>query len=320
MVAARLAAQVHETVTARQEPWLELAVDAPSELAEVLAATLGEMADGIELRDPGTLLRAAPGRTIVVAHIDPERRAEALAAIDETVTRAREAGVAAGDVAVRERSAHEDEWRDVWKQFFRATRVGRSFIVRPSWDPGSVADGDRVIDLDPGRAFGTGGHATTRLVIRLAEAVADQRAESGGASIARFLDLGCGSGILSIAAARLWPDAAGVAVDVDPEATACSLENLARNRVPTVEVRTGGVDVLHDESPFDVVLANIQADVLGRIAGDLHRLVAPGGTVILSGLLTGDADPISAVYSLAGFAPVSRLDDEEWTGLSLQRR
>jgi len=307
-------------LSGRHESWLELAVDAPSELAEVLAATLGEMADGIELRDPGTLLRAAAGRTIVVAYIDPDGRADALAAIEETVARAREAGLPTGDVAVRERSAHEDEWRDVWKQFFRATRVGRSFIVRPSWDPGSVADGDRVIDLDPGRAFGTGGHATTRLVIRLAEALADDRASRDGSPVTRFLDLGCGSGILSIAAARLWPGAAGVAVDVDPEATACSLENLARNRVSTVDVRTGGVDVLDGDGPFDVVLANIQADVLGRIAADLHRLVAPGGTVILSGLLTGDADPISAVYSSAGFAPVSRLDDEEWTGLSLQRR
>src|SRR6185295_11405460 len=107
------------------------------------------------------------------------RRAEALEAVEDTIARAGEAGLPTGDVAVRERSAHEDEWRDVWKQFFRATRVGRTFIVRPSWDPGSVADGDRVIDLDPGRAFGTGGHATTRLVIELCETLADERARDG---------------------------------------------------------------------------------------------------------------------------------------------
>lgn len=264
------------------------------------------------------MLRAPAGRAIVVAHVDPERRAEALGAVEETIARAGESGLAT-DVVVRERAAHEDEWRDVWKQFFRATRVGRTFIVRPSWDPGAVADGDRVIDLDPGRAFGTGGHATTRLVIRLAEDVAAARA-ARGAAVERFLDLGCGSGILSIAAARLWPDAAGVAVDIDPEATACSLENLARNQITTVDVRTGGIEVLPDAAAFDVVLANIQADVLGRIAADVLRLVRPGGAVILSGLLGGDADPVSAVYSSAGFALVSRLDDDEWTGLSLQRR
>ena len=110
--------------------------------------------------------------------------------------------------------------------------MGRTFVVRPSWDPGDVADGDRVIDLDPGRAFGTGGHATTRLVIALAE-------EVEGRPCARFLDLGCGSGILSVAAARLWPAARGLAVDVDAEATACARENFERNRVTTVETCTG---------------------------------------------------------------------------------
>src|SRR4029079_7691803 len=107
------------------------------------------------------------------------------------------------------------------------TRIGRTFVVRPSWDPGDVASGDRVIDLDPGRAFGTGGHATTRLVIALAEEVEAR-------PVRRFLDLGCGSGTLASAAARFWSRAAGLAVDVDPEATACAAENLERNRVTTV--------------------------------------------------------------------------------------
>ena len=99
--------------------------------------------------------------------------------------------------------------------------------MRPSWDLESVtaAPADRMIDLDPGRAFGTGGHASTRLAIALAERSASE-APPGG--VGRFLDLGCGSGILSIAAARLWPDAEGLAIDNDPEATACTQENLDR--------------------------------------------------------------------------------------------
>src|SRR5204862_6581188 len=144
---------------------------------------------------------------------------------EEACANARGAGLPVDPVVVRRREAHEDEWRDVWKKYFKATRVGRTFIVRPSWDPGDVADGDRVIDLDPGRAFGTGGHATTRLVLTLAE-------EVEGRPVSRFLDLGCGSGILSVAAARLWPRAAGLAADVDPQATACAAQNLARKRVP----------------------------------------------------------------------------------------
>src|SRR5262249_48920397 len=154
----------------------------------------------------------------------PERIEELEREIAAVCGRAREAGLAVDPVEVRRREAHEDEWRDVWKKYFRATRVGATFVVRPSWDPGDVADGDRVIDLDPGRAFGTGGHASTRLAIALAEPLADRP------SPLSFLDLGCGSGILAIAAARLWPAARGLAIDVDPEATECARENLDRNR------------------------------------------------------------------------------------------
>src|ERR1019366_4128638 len=148
----------------------------------------------------------------------------------------RGSGLPVDPVTVRERQADESEWRDVWKQFFRATRVGRRFTVRPSWDPGPAPVGELVIDLDPGRAFGTGAHPSTRLAIALAEEVQAKEPRIG-----RFLDLGCGSGILSIAAARLWPEAAGLAVDNDPEATACSGENFARNQV-RMAIMTGTLD------------------------------------------------------------------------------
>ena len=186
--------------------------------------------------------------------------------------------------------------------------MGRTFIVRPSWDPGTIADGDRVIDLDPGRAFGTGGHATTRLVIALAEEVEER-------PVARFLDLGCGSGILAVAAARLWPRARGLAVDIDPEATACADENLERNHVTTVETRAG--TLADAPGPFDVVLANIQADVLLPLAPELVAVLAPGATLVLSGLLTDAAPPVLGAYLAAGLTLEARRDEDEWTALRL---
>jgi len=306
--------------SARPTSWIEIAVDLPAELADLMATVLQDLADGgIELRDAGTLLKAAPGRSVVVAHVIPELRAEALETIAETTSRARAAGLATDGVAVSERASHEDEWRDVWKQFFRATRVGRSFIVRPSWDPGAITTEDRVIDLDPGRAFGTGGHATTRLVIRLAEELErEPRPPETGSPVRRFLDLGCGSGILSIAAALLWPGATGLAVDVDPEATACTEENLERNHVTTVTVATGDLSVA-GVSTFEVILANIQADVLLPLAPALHGRVAPGGHAILSGLLSKDVPAIVDAYTAAGFALRQREDDDEWSGLTFRR-
>src|SRR5262245_42311543 len=197
-----------------------------------MADAVGELTQGVEIRDGDTIIRAGAGRAVIVAQCAPEAEAEVLAEIEAAAGRMKEAGVAVDPLSVRSRQAHEDEWRDVWKQYFRATRVGRRFFIRPTWDPGAPAPGDRIIDIDPGRAFGTGGHASTRLCLVLAEEV-ERR------PVRRFLDLGCGSGILSIAAARLWPDAGGLALDNDPEAVACAAENLVRNHVGAVEARAG---------------------------------------------------------------------------------
>jgi ribosomal protein L11 methyltransferase len=267
---------------------------------------------GVELRDSGTLLSTAAGRTAVIALCKPEDRDFLLAAAAEALATARASGLVVDPVAVRERAADESEWRDVWKQFFRATRVGRRFTVRPSWDPGPAAAGEFIIDLDPGRAFGTGAHPSTRMVIGLAEDLCEQ--EPG---IARFLDLGCGSGILAIAAARLWPEARGLAIDNDPEATACSAENFERNRVTAVAILTGTLD--QSEGGFGLVLANIQADVLCDLSAEMAAKVAAGGHAILSGILLDQADEVTAAYARAGFVLVRRQDEAEWSGLLLRR-
>jgi ribosomal protein L11 methyltransferase len=267
---------------------------------------------GVELRDGGTLLATAPGRTAVIALCKPEDREFVLSTVDDVLSTARATGLAVDPVVLRERNADESEWRDVWKQFFRATRIGRRFVVRPSWDPGRPEPADFIIDIDPGRAFGTGAHPSTRLVIGLAEDV-----QEAHPSIGRFLDLGCGSGILSIAGARLWPSALGLAIDNDPEATACSQENLDLNRITSVSLLTGTLDP--SAGVFDVILANIQADVLSELAPLLADKVAAGGHAILSGILCDQADAVVEVFTNAGFTLRSRRNDGEWSGLLLEK-
>ena len=248
--------------------WIEIVIELPVAAAEVMADAVGELTGGVELRDGQTIIRAGAGRAVLVAQCAPEMEAEVLAEIEVAAGRMKGAGVPVDPLSVRRREAHEDEWRDVWKQYFRATRVGRTFLIRPSWDLKAAVEGDRVIDLNPGRAFGTGGHATTRLVIALGEEIADRPVE-------RFLDLGCGSGILSIAAVRLWPAARGLAVDIDPESVATTDENLALNEVTTVATRVGSLDAVAGAS--NLVLANIEAGVLGALAPDFPARVAVAG-------------------------------------------
>jgi ribosomal protein L11 methyltransferase len=296
--------------------WIEVQVELPADLAELVAAELAELCGGVELRDSDTVFPTARDRAAVVALCQPDHLDEVLGTVEEVLGTARAAGTEVDPVAIRQRNAHEDEWRDVWKQFFRTTRIGKRFIVRPSWDQADAGAGatgkDEVIDLDPGRAFGTGAHPSTRLVIAALEDLA-----AAGLAPQSFLDLGCGSGILSIAAHKLWPAARGLAVDLDPEATACSEENFARNRTTGVTTQTG---VLSDVAGgFDVVLANIQRDVLETLAAPLVDHTAAGGRLVLSGLLTSDADPVQARYEAAGWRRIARGDEGEWASLVFDR-
>jgi len=288
--------------------WVEVQIEAAAEAAELVAASVSLEAGGVEIRDAETVFPTARDRTTVVALVPPAEVEALLEEVHETLDLARAAGTPVDPVTIRLRDAHEEEWRDVWKQFFRATRVGRRFVVRPSWDPGEAPPGEHVIDLDPGRAFGTGAHPSTRLVIRFVEELRDTRP-----ALARFLDLGCGSGILSIVAARLWPEARGLGADLDPEATACSAENFERNAVATVALKTGGLEQADDR--YDLVMANIQADVLQLLAPLLPAHLAPGGRLVLSGLLTSDAAAVTAAYQQAGLRVLQRHDEGEWAAL-----
>ena len=149
-------------------------------------------------------------------------------------------------------------------------------------------------------------------MIAAIERLREERAQLG-----RYLDLGCGSGILTIAAHRLWPAAQGVAVDLDPEATACTVENLERNQVAGIEVVAGTLDAVAGR--FDLVMANIQRDVLEPLAPALGQRLAPGGWLVLSGLLTTDLAPVRQRFEAMGLAlrdlPEVISIDGEWGGL-----
>jgi ribosomal protein L11 methyltransferase len=291
--------------------WIELAIEVSSASAEVIADAVGSLTGGVEIRDADTILRVGGGRSVIVAQVAPDAEDGVREELEAACARLRAAGVSPDPVSVRRREAHEDEWRDVWKRYFRAQRVGRSFLIRPSWELVTPGPGDRVLDIDPGRAFGTGGHASTRLVIAMAEEISETR----GAPVARFLDLGCGSGILSIAAARLWPGARGLALDVDPEAVATTRENLALNQVTIVDARVGSLTDVSE--PPDVLLANIEAAVLVPLAPEFPARLAPGGALVLSGLLAGDVAAVSRAYAALGFVIEARRDEDEWAALRL---
>jgi ribosomal protein L11 methyltransferase len=219
---------------------------------------------------------------------------------------------AAGEPLVR--PLLDQDWRDSYKAHFKASRFGRLHWV-PVWERVShvLPAGDVALWLDPGLAFGTGNHETTRLCCERLVAYAAERGTAG-----RVIDAGCGSGILALSAAKLgFGDVTGF--DNDPEAVRVSGENAALNAMSgAVRFFTGDLDSGLAGRPADLLMANIQADVLIRFADNLVRAVAPGGVLVLSGILAIELEKVHGVFAAA--APSWSLQTRtlgEWSDLAL---
>jgi len=204
------------------------------------------------------------------------------------------------------------DWVVEYRRATRPVAIGR-FFIRPAHFDGPTPAALDPIRLDAGLAFGTGEHATTQGCLLELERLRD-----AGLGVGRALDLGCGSAILAIAIARLWPNARITAADNDPRAVATAAENLAGNGVAGNVAAVGGDGYasLAGET-FDLIAANILAGPLIAMAGDLARHLSPGGAAVLSGLLADQADDVLAAHAAHGRRLLNRRDIGEWTTLTL---
>jgi len=222
-----------------------------------------------------------------------------------------EALTAAGASAVETERVKEEEWSESWKQFFVPRRVGRHFIIRPTWEECEALPDDLVIVLDPGQAFGTGDHPTTRLCLELLE-----KLPVAGKHVA---DIGCGSGILSIAAAMLGA-ASVVGVDVELPSIIASKENADRNGVEAEFLVGEGFRSLPEGAHYDLVLSNIISATLIHISHDASERVKPGGHWMISGIIDSNWPDVLASAERFGFALVERKQEDEWNAAILLRQ
>lgn len=205
----------------------------------------------------------------------------------------------------------EDEnWTERWKEFYQPVRVGRSLMVRPAWDKAEDPGGLLVVGMDPGMAFGCGTHPTTTMCMRLLEDVV-----SGGEIV---LDVGTGSGILAIAAARLGA-ARVLAVDSDGVAVRSAMGNVDLNGLDDViDVREGNLlDGI--ETQADIIVANIVADVILRLLPAACCLLKPGGKFIASGIISHRREEVARALEEAGLAIRIALDEGEWTAFMAEK-
>ena len=304
--------------------WLELAVEADVEAVEAVSEILGRVAPGgtsvepaFELVDEGLGARLDPSRPAIVRAYLPARDR---AVTDRTVAEVAEALghlQAFGLLPIgelRTRVVQEADWADAWKAYFPVMRIGRRLVIRPTWRRHRREPDDVVLALDPGMAFGTGLHPTTRLCLASLEAVADR----GRLADARVLDVGCGSGILAIAALKLGA-ATAIGVDTDPIAIEASAANARRNGLARrLRVRAGSLP--SGEPPFDVALANLIAGVLMTLAAALRDELRPGGVVIASGIFVDREADVAAAFGRVGLEIVGRRAEGDWVALEAVRR
>lgn len=210
--------------------------------------------------------------------------------------------------AARPLLVDDDGYLDAWRTWATPIRAGRRVVLHPAWLPiGPVVAGDLVVELDPGRAFGSGSHESTRLAVGLLEDLV--------APGDRVLDVGCGSGVLAIVACLLGAGAA-LGTDVEEAATTATLANAAANGVgDRVAVAERGTPLGEIPGRYDLVLANIGGRVLFDLADDLVAHVEPGGHLVLSGILDGEVDAL--VARCAGSAEVARSSESGWGAVSL---
>ena len=310
--------------------WLELSVAADHEAVEAVSEILSRAAPGgtsvepaFELVEEGLAAKVDLARPALVrAHLpilDP-------AAIRAAVERAeRELGhlQAFGLRPIGDLSAavvHEADWANAWKAYFPVLRIGRRIVIRPTWRRHRRQPDDVVLALDPGMAFGTGLHPTTRLCLAALESLADRGLLAGGAadgSPARILDVGSGSGILAIAAAKLGARSV-LAVDVDPIAVEASAANARRNKlVRRIRAREGSAPT--GEGPFDIVLANLIASLLIVLADGLLADLRPGGTMLASGIFANREAEVVAAFEARGLVIARRYDEGDWVALEVVR-
>lgn len=301
--------------------WIEVRVFTKSEALEPISGIFyGLDCKGVAIEDPQDILGREQGPltwdfadinvlehkgkvAVVKAYFaEEDNMEEVLAYVDEKLKELRDMGIDIGEGTVEAEKMHEEDWANNWKKYYKPTRIGDRIVVKPIWEEYREQDGDLVIELDPGMAFGTGEHETTRMCIKALEKYVKPDTT--------VFDVGCGSGILAIAAAKLGAKKA-VGVDLDPVAVESAEENVKFNNLNNIELLQGNlIDVI--EGKAEIVVANIIAEVICILTSDVSKALVPGGYFITSGIIHDRVDMVLDKLSECGFEVEEINKDGEW--------
>ena len=306
--------------------WIEVTIKTTTEAVEAITNILDDLrTGGVMIEDPKDFLfqkkseldwdyveeevfnkRNSDG-VLIKTYISEERNVmELVETIKQKVSALTGFGIDIGEGSVSLGQVNEADWANEWKKYYKPTKIGQKLVVKPTWEEYEVQDGDLVIELDPGMAFGTGTHETTTMCMRELEKYV--REDS------KVFDIGCGSGILAIAAAKLGAKDV-IAVDLDEVAVKVAAENVVENHVQdSVKVLHGNlIDVVDDKA--DVVVANIIADIIKILAKDVHSCMKEDAVFISSGIIHAKVDEVKESLVENGFEIVEVKTLGEWNAI-----
>lgn len=306
--------------------WIEVTIKTTTEAVEAITNILDELrTGGVMIEDPKDFLfqkkneldwdyveeevfnKSGQDGVLIKTYISEERNVvEVVENIKHRVLSLRDFGIDIGEGSVSLGQVNESDWANEWKKYYKPTKIGQRIVVKPTWEDYKPENGELIIELDPGMAFGTGTHETTSMCIRELEKYVN--ADS------KVFDIGCGSGILAIAAAKLGAKEV-LAVDLDEVAVKVSKENVEENNVSdSVEVRHGNLmDVVKDRA--DVVVANIIADIIKILAKDVHNFMKKDAVFISSGIILDKVDEVKESLIENGFEIIDIKKLGEWSAI-----
>lgn len=301
--------------------WIEVRVITKSEALEPVSGIFYSLdCKGVAIEDPEDILGREQGPltwdfadinvlehkgkvAVVKAYFAEEDNIEEiLGYVNEKLVELKEMGIDLGEAKVEHEKMYEEDWANTWKQYYKPSKVGEKIVVKPIWEEYEQKEGELVVNLDPGMAFGTGTHETTRMCIQALEKYVKEEST--------VFDVGCGSGILAIAAAKLGAKLA-VGVDLDPVAVESSIENVGYNNLNNIEILHGNlVEVIDGKA--DIVVANILAEIICILTDDVKRVMKDGGVFITSGIIHDRVDMVCEKLEATGFEVTEKNRDGEW--------
>ncbi|MBQ7152525.1 MAG: 50S ribosomal protein L11 methyltransferase [Clostridia bacterium] len=216
-----------------------------------------------------------------------------------------------GEISVN--GVKEDDWANAWKQYYKPVKPGEKIVIVPAWETYTCAPGEIPVTMDPGMAFGTGTHETTRLMIRLLE----KYTKPG----CRMLDVGTGSGILAICASKLGAKTCS-AYDIDPMSVRVARENIAQSGLDNITCDESDLlrDVDLSGGPYDLVCANIVADIIIRMSADVGNYLAGDGVLLLSGIIDSRCEDVEGALAEKGLYVFDRVYENDWVALAVKKR